>query len=204
MRLIFLLIIPVIILIGCGDTADEQPEEIKDFGEMEFEIHEKLLGTTVIDSALGISFKAPAGWTALPEDMEKEVFAGIDSIAAGETGIEQKPVYIFSDSLNYGMLFVTAIRFPNAITEKEAVEKYEAFIADRFTKDERQEALYRKGALNVHQYLITREDLITYKLMFPNNQGYLLQFDYTVIRDNLPFAIKAIESSIGTIELLYQ
>ena len=65
-----------------------------------------------------------------------------------------------------------------------------------------QQAEYIKDGIHVAQFLVQAKGYVTFTLFFTSSSDGVLQFDYIVPRASYPEQAKAIESSIGSIQVL--
>jgi hypothetical protein len=63
-------------------------------------------------------------------------------------------------------------------------------------------AVYMKDGIKITQFLIQKNNIVNFRLLFNNGDGKLLQFDYLAGIRDYSLEVKAIESSIGSIKLI--
>ena len=185
------LLLGVVLLAGCGaePRSDVQP--------MQFDVDPSRLGAVVEAADHGIRFQAPTGWEPLAA-------SAIDSIGravalAGDV-FDLRPRYVFLDPSTGSLLSVATIRLPDSLTFDEQIAHYGALLADQFPSDTLRQGQYLKDGIHIAQFLVQSSGRVTFKLLFESPFGTLLQFDYLVPAAQYPGQIKAIESSIGSIQ----
>ena len=177
------------LLAACGGEArpDLQP--------MQFNIDPGRVDAPVEAAALGIRFQPPAGWTLLSA-------AALDSInqaLSGEALILQ-PQYVFSHPANGSELKVDTLGRISLLGEQ--VARHGEALAGRHPGASIQQDQYLKDGIHVAQFLVQSGGYVTFTLFFASSKEGLIQFDYIVPQAAYPGQIKAIESSIGSIQLV--
>ncbi len=164
---------------------------------MQFNVDPSQLGAPIEARDLGIVFQAPVAWTQLSE-------AKIDSIgrvvAGNPLGVE--PKYMFSHASTDALLNVAAVGRAEARTLGEQVARYSALLADQDSTATVRQDDYLKDDIRMAQFLVQTDDFITFTLFFASSRDGVIQFDYIVPRAMYPEQVKAIESSIGSIQVL--
>jgi hypothetical protein len=84
----------------------------------------------------------------------------------------------------------------------EKIRAYEKLLQNKFSAATIKKGEFTKDNLKFVQFLIQKENLITFKLLFQNSQNELIQFDYIVPKENYVSEVKSIESSIGSIKII--
>ncbi len=181
----------VVLLAGCG----EQPRS--DVQPMQFDVDPSRLGAAVEAADYGIRFQAPAGWEPLAA-------SAIDSIGRavallGEV-FDLRPRYVFLDPSSGSLLSVATISLPDSLPFDEQIAHYGVLLAEQFPSDTLRQGQYLKDGIHIAQFLVHPPGRVTFKLLFESPSGTLLQFDYLVPEAQYPGQIKAIESSIGSIQ----
>ncbi len=185
------LLLGVVLLAGCGaePRSDVQP--------MQFDVDPGRLGVAVEAADHGIRFQAPAGWEPLAA-------SAIDSIGRAVALLgdvfDLRPRYVFLDPSTGSLLSVATVSLPDSLTFDEQIAHYGALLADQFPSDTLRQGQYLKDGIHIAQFLVHPPGRVTFKLLFESPFGTLLQFDYLVPAAQYPGQIKAIESSIGSIQ----
>ncbi len=196
---IIMTIIGVVYLTGC-ENKQAGENSLK---QIQFNIDPKALGEEVIDSLFNISFKPPVEWKLLSSKLFKEFTVKADAQTNQNDPISFVHRYIFTDDSLKCLLNVSQIKFRDKDTTKEFQSaEYEKALYKKFGKEKLKRAEFLKEDLPVIQYMLNEEGKVNFKILFYNKAGELIQFDYVTDFSVYPKEIKAIESSIGSIQLL--
>ena len=179
----------VSLLAACGGEARPNLQP------MQFNIDPGQVEAPVEAGALGVRFQPPAGWMPLSAaDLDS-----INQVLSGEA-LDLQSQYVFSHPANGSVLNVAAVG--NAPTLGEQVARYGTALAAKHPGAPIQQDEYLKDRIHVAQFLIQTKGYVTFTLFFVSSTERLLQFDYIVPQASYPGQIKAIESSIGSIQLV--
>ena len=179
----------VTLLAACGGEArpDLQP--------MAFTIDPSQVEAPVEAAALGIRFQPPAGWMPLAG----AALDSINQVLSGEA-LGRQPQYVFSHPANGSVLRVATV--DGASTLSEQAVRHGEVLAARHPGAPIQQDQYLKDGIHVAQFLVQSGGDVTFTLFFASSTQRLLQFDYIVPQASYPGQIKAIESSIGSIQVV--
>lgn len=181
---------------GCrsGKPAEEYSQK------MTFNIDPSLIEAQVTDSVNHIVYSPPADWKLLPENVFERVKDGIKEQLPDSQYVLIKPVAFYADDSLKGVLSVSTVDFgkdKNAFAEK--MKEYRKMLESKFGSNIKP-ASFTKGDIRIMQYLIQTSRQVTFKMVFENKSGQILQFDYISERNAYLNMVKAIESSIGSIQ----
>ncbi len=185
------LLLGVSLLAACG--GEPRP----DVEPMEFSVDPSRLGAPVEAIDLGIVFRPPAGWMPL-------LATDLDSIGRAIAGnaLDLRPHYVFAHPSNGSLLNVATVGQADSLTLGEQVARYRDVLAAQDAGATVQQAEYLKDGIHVAQFLVQAKGYVTFTLFFASSRDGVLQFDYIVPRASYPEQAKAIESSIGSIQVL--
>lgn len=187
------LLVSVFILAGCREEPRPHVQP------MHFNVDPDRLGAAVEDTGLGLRFQPPAGWEPLAA-------SAIDSIGRAVTlagdAVGLQPRFVFLEASNGSLLSVAILRLRDSLTFDEQIARYSTLLAEQFPGDSLRQGQYLKDGLHVAQFLMQPPGRVSFKLFFASPVGALVQFDYLVPKAYYPGQIKAIESSIGSIQRL--
>ncbi len=179
------------LLAACRERTDVQT--------MHFDVDPARLGAAVEASDLGIRFQPPSGWAPLAA-------AEIDSVrratALAHEAVELTPRYVFLDSTSGSLLSVSTLRLDPPAPFEAQVARYGELLAAPFPADSLRQGQYLKDGIHIAQFLLEPGGRVNFKLVFASTRADLLQFDYIATLAAYPGEIKAIESSIGSIQQL--
>lgn len=167
--------------------------------EMRFDVDLARLGDTAEVSRYGVRFRPPAAWQALSAETMQAVQ---QAAAAAETEIRVEPLRAFADTVQGSFLSVSALHgFSDEAFDAQMAQYAEALQAEvrRRGRDSLRQASFRRDRMRVMQFLLEPDGQVNFKLVLDTPLGGPLQFDYVVPRPQYPAAVRAIESSIGSI-----
>ena len=179
----------VCLLAACG--GETRP----DLQPMAFNIDPSQVEAPVEAVALGIRFQPPAGWMPL----SAAVLDSIGQVLSAEA-LDLQPQYVYSHPANGSVLNVATIE--NTATLGEQVMRHGEALATKHPGAPVQQDQYLKDNIHIAQFLLQSGGYVTFTLFFASSKGGLIQFDYIVPQASYPEQIKAIESSIGSIQLV--
>jgi hypothetical protein len=199
--IIFLL---VILITGCGSNNRGEMDQIT---EMFFNIDPELLGDTVYVKDKGIIFQPPDAWMQFPDEiLSNEIFVGdlrqVIRSLPGDELFPTYPIYAFYRLENGSAMIVSEISVADTLNDTpEALIQFQKRITDQFTEDEVKTTDFMKNGIHFYQYLTQKDDVVNFKFVFGNTADEIFQIDYIVPTSVYLQESKAIESSIGTINL---
>lgn len=193
---------------------------------MQFNVDPALLGETQRFAAFGVQFAPPAGWDRLPEEQMAAVAAAVgapagpvaaDNVhstgttattptttpaamppsgvaaAGGDDEFQAEPVAVFSQPGQGVWLLVSALNI-------DEPQRYTAML--RRQPEQVLATEFQLHGIAVHQYLIRPDGLVNFKLLL-NAPGRAdsrrLQLDFVVAQTSWAKAVRAVESSIGSV-----
>jgi predicted small secreted protein len=89
--------------------------------------------------------------------------------------------------------------FPQLLSNQISLNEYLKVVSENFKESINKKGNFLKMELNFTQYLIQKQNLISFKLIFELNDT-IYQFDYTTQKETYQHELKSIESSMGTIK----
>lgn len=185
---------------GCQN----QKEPETGLRQIQFNVDSNLLSQEVIDSSSKFLFMPPKEWKLINKKLFKDVLDKNNLQLKQEEKILIAPLYIFMDDSMNCLLNISRIQLKeeNKSQTKSTIAIYEEELLRKFGKEKLKRAEYLKGNLAITQYLINENNEVNFKIIFFDENKNLVQFDYVTSLDVYPKEIKAIESSIGSIQLL--
>ena len=192
MNLIVVVVISSFIVISCGKGKNDQNDS--DF----FSFDKSKLGIEVVDQELGIKFNPPINWELRQTSISKK----IESRDASNPNdhFVYEPTYVFFDNSTGGLLSVGKVVTNDTTLAKSArLNYYKGVISKKNKNDKLTGANFIHSKIYFSQFILEKQNLISYKLVFENRSGQIIQFDYTIPAANSETAQPLIKSSIGSI-----
>jgi len=196
-RLIIILL--VILIAGCVSNNKNETAEIT---EMVFIIDQELLGDTVYVKDKGIVFQPPDAWMQLPDEIFGEAVRQMTRAIPEAELFPTYPIHAFLRPENGSAMIVSEISTADTVyNTSETLIQFHKRITDQFTEEEVKTTDFMKDRIHFYQYLIQKDDVVNFKFVFANTADEMFQIDYIVPSSVYLQESKAIESSIGTINL---
>jgi hypothetical protein len=191
-KIITLVVFSLFILISCGKGKIEQNDS--DY----FLFDKSKLGIEIVDQDLGIKFYPPISWELRQTSISKKIEAR-DAANPNDHFIYE-PTYVFFDNSSGGLLSVGKVVTNDTTLAKSArLNYYKGLISTKHKNDKLASGNFVHSKIYFSQFTIEKQNLISYKLIFENNAGQIIQFDYTIPADYSVTAQPLIKSSIGSI-----
>ena len=184
----------LIILSSCGKSKNSSDESEY------FSFDKSSLGIEVVDVDLGIKFNPPEKWNLRQTMISRKIESRGDVSNPGDSFIYQ-PTYVFFNDSTGGLLSVGKVISSDSTLPKSArINYYKDVITEKTPKDNLSSASFINSKIYFSQFKIQKENLISFKLVFENIKGDIVQFDYTIRSDYLQGMLHSIKSSIGSIK----
>ncbi|MCX6167815.1 MAG: hypothetical protein NTX65_00625 [Ignavibacteriales bacterium] len=180
------------IIISCGKGKNDQADS--DY----FSFDKSKLGMEVVDQDLGIKFYPPISWELRQTLISKKIEAR-DVANPGDHFIYE-PTYVFFDNSSGGLLSVgKVVTNDTSLAKSSRLNYYKGLISTKHKNDKLSSSNFIHSKIYFSQFTIEKQNLFSYKLVFENNAGQIIQFDYTIPSGYLETAQPLIKSSIGSI-----
>ena len=191
-NLTVVVVISSFIVISCGKGKNDQNDS--DF----FSFDKSKLGIEVVDQELGIKFNPPINWELRQTSISKKVESR-DASNPNDHFVYE-PTYVFFDNSTGGLLSVGKVVTNDTTLAKSArLNYYKGVISTKNKNDKLTSSNFIHSKIYFSQFILEKQNLISYKLVFENPAGQIIQFDYTIPAGNLETAQPLIKSSIGSI-----
>jgi len=160
------------------------------------------LGIEVTDQELGIKFFPPLGWELKPTMISKRLIGGSRSVK--DTGnFSYIPIYVFFNDTTSGLFSVGKVEGgDSSLTKSARLNYYKSALAEKYKENKIVIGSFINSRIAFTHIKLEKENLVSIKLLFMNQNGDLIQFDYTVPANRLPHAIDAIKASVGSIKFM--
>ena len=183
-------------LIGC-DSPNAQK---RTYETLTFNVDRTRLEPAITDTTLKIEISAPKGWKAIDDTMLTEV---IDRLGDTLTqGLQMTPRWVFLNETSRARCVVSRLEGGAVPPNDTLLKTLETAYRTQFPKATVQRAIFMKDAFRVHQLMVAASDLVLIKLICNAPENPVFEVDYVVPRDVYGTELRAIESSIGSINLI--
>ena len=190
----FLLFILIYLVLACS-SSDTLPV-------LTFNVVDSLLQKSVADSTLNIEYAVPLNWKLLSPDSSALIQAALLDSQQQNSEFKLKVQKIYYASDVHSLL--TVCQLPE-ISETAKFETVAQSFTDALNADVNKPmktGIFLKDNFKILQALKIQENSINFKLLFRNNAGKYIQFDYVLSMNYYKDHVTNIESSIGSIHLI--
>ena len=190
--------IMIIGFVGCDSpTAKKQPYET-----LVFKVDENRLEPTVTDTTLRIKMGAPKNWKKIDDSMLAQVTNKLDPHLM--EGLQIVPRWIFLSEGSQAMCVVSKLNGVEIAPDKTLLEALTTAYRNQFPNATVQQTIFMKDAFRIHQLMVIAADFVLIKLICDAPETLVFEVDYRVPRDVYQTELRAIESSIGSINLIHK
>lgn len=180
------------IFISCGKGSG-----IGDGSEY-FSFDRSNLGIEIVDQEMGIKFYPPKEWELRQTSISRKIESRDSSNPADQ--FIYHPTYVFFNNSTGGLLSVGRVTADDTtLTGSARINFYKGLLNTKHKNDNLSTANFVHSKLYFSRFKIQKQNLVSYKLIFENKRGEIIEFDYTIPQDNLESADPSIKSSIGSI-----
>ena len=192
-------IVPVIIIILLGGCKSKSVVS----NSVEYFTNDKTkLGIEVADQELGIRFFPPIGWE-LKQTLISKRPMGVSKSSQQGGNFAYTPIYIFFNDSTSGLFSAGKVEGgDSSLTKSARLNYYKSDLADKYKDNKLLIGSFINSRISFTYIKLEKENLISIKLLFMNQTGELIQFDYTIPANRLPLVENAIKASIGSIKLM--
>ncbi len=194
----FALIVCLVVgaVMGCDPPKSQKPT----YKTLLFSVDKTLLGPASMDSLLKMEIAAPKGWEVIDDAMLEQVIDGL-----GDTftlGLQMVPRKVFVNEASRAMCVVSRLEGATVAPDETLLKTLETAYRTRFPQATVQRAIFMKGAFRVHQLMVGASDFVLVKLICDAPETPVFEVDYMAPRAVYAAELRAIESSIGSINLI--
>lgn len=180
-------------LTGCENA--NPPDE-----SLVFHVDKTRLEPAITDPTLNIEIAAPKGWKVIDDATLAQV---IDQLGDTLTqGLQMTPRWVFLNEATRTMCVVSRLEGVKAAPDETLLQTLENAYRSQFPMGKVQRATFRKGAFRVHQLIVVASDFVLVKLICDALDSPVFEVDYVVPSDVYQQELRAIESSIGSLNLI--
>ena len=184
--------------LGCDSpNAQKQPYET-----LVFKVDETQLESTVTDTTLKIKMAVPKNWKKIDDSMLAQVTNKLDTSL--RQGLQIVPRWIFLNEGSQAMCVISKLDGVEIAPDKTLLETLTTAYRNQFPKATVQQAVFMKDAFRIHQLMVIAADFVLIKLICDAPETLIFEVDYRVPRDVYQTELRAIESSIGSINLIHK
>ncbi len=188
------LLLIAILFISCDEKREIKTEIL--------EIDSSLNDKVVIDESLNIAYQIPLNWNEMPASLSEKFVARMGKNEKNSL-IIYSPKSFFYDKKTSSLLRVGRIRLKDKSSfELLTLEKYIELFRKYNSK-----LTIKSNEINLNQFRIIelkieKGNLISFKIIFRNRAKEIMQFDFSMTKENVAKLKPSIDASIKSIKLL--
>lgn len=167
--------------------------------ELTFEVDASKLEPLTRIENLGIQFSSPQDWKPIEENLFGALSKKVTALNVSDSAFLCQPISIFLNTEDKSTMFISIIQ---GLSDTTALARYKNFLHENLSP--RKTGDFLKDQIHFSQFLIQDDQHINFKLIFENLEHQFIQFDYIIPINNYVSELKAIEASIGSINLINQ
>ena len=196
-RLEFLQFLLCGITIGSLVSCNPPNSQKRAYETLVFNVDQTRLEPAITDTTLKMGISAPKGWKAIDDSMLARVIDGLgDKLTQG---LQIVPRWVFVNEDSRAMCVVSRLEGGIVAPDETLLETLETAYRTKFPKATVQRTIFMKGAFRVHQLMVGVSDFVLIKLICDAPESHVFEVDYVVPKDVYETELRAIESSIGSI-----
>jgi hypothetical protein len=162
----------------------------------------KLNNSTIIDEELDVSFNAPLDWKEMNTALSEKMVARIKKRGEDEFIVYSPKLFFFEDSTN-SLLRVGEVNLKdNTNAESLSIKQYSKLFRKYNREFTIESEKLQSNNMDILQMKLTRNKLISFKYLFKNHTGKIIQFDFSIKKENLESLYPQIMASVKSIKLL--
>ena len=184
--------------VGCeSPNAQKQPYET-----LVFNVDETRLEPIVTDTTLRIKIAAPKNWKKIDDSTLAQVANKLDTQLV--QGIQMVPRWIFLNESSQAMCIVSKLNGVEIAPDETLLKNLKTAYQNQFPNATVQETVFMKDAFRIHQLMVVTADFVRIKLICDAPETLIFEVDYHIPKDVYKTELRAIESSIGSINLIHK
>ena len=192
MKKFIIVLFIVVMFLGCA-----KEKVTTKFAEIIFNVDQSLLEEEYICSDAGISFHPPKNWEQISSELLISVKENL--ITSKDTSdINIVPLNVFMNMEKSFTCFLST--FDNELLAKDTCDNYINEFRMKNQDLSINEGSFSHNGLDFHQFIFTKDDIITINLFVVIKDQKVIMIDYIIPSKYYEEALRAIESSIGSIK----
>ncbi len=185
--------------VGCDPpNAKKQPYET-----LVFNVDETRLEPAVTDTVLKITIAAPKNWKKIDDSMLAQVVNKLEPQLVPQD-LQIVPRWIFLNEGSRSMCVVSKLNGVEIAPDETLLKTLTTAYQNQFPNATVREAIFMKDAFRIHQLMVIATDFVLIKLICDAPETLVFEVDYRTSRDVYQTELQAIESSIGSINLIHK
>lgn len=188
------------LIIGSVIGCDSPNSQKRAYETLKFNVDQTLLGPKMTDTTLKITMAAPKNWKKIEDSLLAQVTDKLGDQL--KQGVQMSPRWIFLNEGLQAMCIVSSLDSVEIAPDETLLKTLETAYRENFPKATIQRAIFMKDAFRMHQLMIIAHDFVFIKLICDAPESAIFAVDYHIPRNVYQTELRAIESSIGSINLI--
>ena len=183
---------------GC-DSPNAKKQSYETFA---FKVDETQLEPAIIDATLRIKIAPPKNWKKIDDSMLAQVANRLEPELTSELQIV--PRWIFVNESSQAMCVVSKLNSADIVPDEALLKRLQTAYQNQFPNATVQQAIFIKDAFRIHQLMVIAADFVRIKLICDAPETLVFEVDYHISKGVYQTELRAIESSIGSINLIHK
>lgn len=184
----------------CIGGCDKPNVKDESYETLLFNVDESKIEPAFIDTELKIRLSSPKGWKKVEESMVSQVVNVIDTSPL--EGLEIVPRKIFLNEDSKAVCIVSKVDWTGIVPDETLLQKLTLAFQNQYPKANVKQAVFMKDAFRIHQLMVISPEFVLIKLICDSTETLVFEVDYRVPIEVYKSELSAIESSIGSIDLI--
>lgn len=190
------------IIISGSVGCDSPNVKESSYETLTFKVDKTRLEPAVEDTTLRIKVAPPKNWKKVDDSMRTQVINELDTQPTPELQIV--PRWIFLNESSQAMCVVSELNGVEIAPDETLLKTLTTAYQNQFPNATVHGAVFMKDAFRIHQLLVIAADFVRIKLICDAPETLVFEVHYRVPRDVYQTELRAIESSIGSINLIHK
>lgn len=189
------------IIIISGFIGCDSPNAKKQLDEtLVFNVDKTLLEPMLTDTVLKIKMASPKNWKMIDNSMFAQVVNKLDTQLTGD--IKLVPRWIFLNEGSRAMCVVSKLDGVDIAPDEDLLKTLTTAYQNQFSNAKVEQAVFIKDVFRIHQLMVVAADFVLIKLICDAPETLVFEVDYHIPKNVYKTELRAIESSIGSINLI--
>lgn len=184
----------------CFVGCDKPNAKVDSYETLAFNVDESKLEPVLIDTELKIRLASPKGWKKVDESIVSEVVKAVDTSPI--EGLEIVPRSIFLQEESKAVCIVSKVDWTGIVPDETLLQNLTVAYQKQYPKATVKQTTFIKDAFRIHQLMVITTEFILIKLICDSPETLVFEVDYRVPIKVYKSELSAIESSIGSIDLI--
>ena len=194
----FLLCLLCSIIISGFGGCDSPNRAKQPYETLTFTVDKTQLEPAVADATLRIKIAPPKNWKKIDDSLFAQVITTVESQRTPQD-LQVVPRWIFLNADSLAMCIVSKLNGADIVPDETLLQTLKTAYQNQFPNATVQQAIFMKDAFRIHQLMVIDTDFVRIKLICDAPETLMFEVNYRIPRDVYRTELRAIESSIGSI-----